>query len=386
MPNARLDRICNIHEMRLAAKRSLPLPLFDFMDGGAEDERTLHRNTAAFDRWALLPSTGVDVSAIDTRTTVLGEPIGWPVVLAPTGITRMFHTEGERAVAPAAARADTIYTLSTMSSVSIEEIAGLTKGPKWFQVYCFKDRELTREFLQRAKSAGYKAICITVDVQVAANRERDKRSGITIPVRLTVASALQFAMRPLWCRAYFTSERPILANVIHKIKEGSVDLSTVSAYINRQFDPSITWKDLEWMAGEWGGPVMIKGILSPDDAKRAKSIGARAVIISNHGGRQLDGAAAAMDALPRIADAVGNDLELILDGGIRRGTHVLKALALGAKTCMIGRPYLFGLAAAGEAGVDRALKLLKDEVTRDMALLGARNVGEIRRDMVVPVP
>ena len=386
MPNARLDRICNIHELRLAAKRTLPLPLFDFMDGGAEDERTLNRNVAAFDRWALLPNTGVDVSAIDARTTVLGEPIGWPVVLAPTGITRMFHVDGERAVARAAAKSGTIYSLSTMSSVSIEEIAGLTQGPKWFQVYCFKDRELTREFLQRAKSSGYKAICITVDVQVAANRERDKRSGITIPVRLTAASALQFAIRPLWCLAYFTSERPILANVIHKIKEGSVDLSTVSAYINRQFDPSITWKDLEWMAGEWGGPVMIKGILSPEDAKRAKSIGAKAVIISNHGGRQLDGAAAAMDALPRIADAVGNDLELILDGGIRRGTHVLKALALGAKACMIGRPYLFGLAAAGEAGVDRALKLLKDEVTRDMALLGARNVGEIRRDMVVPVP
>jgi L-lactate dehydrogenase (cytochrome) len=386
MGNGRLDRICNIHELRLAAKRALPLPLFDFMDGGAEDERTLARNIAAFDRHALLPNTLVDVSAIDTRTTVLGEPIGWPVVLAPTGMTRMFHPAGERAVARAAARAGTIYSLSTMSSVSIEEVAGLTPGPKWFQVYCFKDRELTREFLQRAKAAGYKAICVTVDVQVAANRERDRRSGMTIPIKLRPGSALQFAIRPAWCLAYFTAERPILANVVHKIAEGSVDISTVSAYINRQFDPSITWPDLEWLAGEWGGPLMIKGILSPEDAKRAKSVGARAVVVSNHGGRQLDGAAAALDALPRIADAVGSDLELILDGGVRRGTHVLKALALGARACMIGRAYLYGLAAAGEAGVDRSLAILKDEIARDMALLGARNVSEIGREMVVPVP
>jgi len=386
MAKARLDRICNIQELRQAAKRALPLPLFDFIDGGAEDERTLARNVAAFDRYALLPNTLVDVSAIDTRTTILGEPIAWPVVLAPTGMTRMFHPGGERAVARAAAKAGTIYSLSTMSSVSIEEVSGLTPGPKWFQVYCFKDRELTREFLQRAKAGGYKAICVTVDVQVAANRERDRRSGMTIPIKLSLGSAFQFAIRPFWCLAYFTSERPILANVVHKIAEGSVDISTVSAYINRQFDPSITWSDLEWLAGEWGGPLMIKGILSPEDAKRAKSVGAHAVIVSNHGGRQLDGAAAAMDALPRIADAVGGDLELILDGGIRRGTHVLKALALGAKACMIGRPYLYGLAAAGEAGVDRGLTLLKDEITRDMALLGARNVGEIRREMVTTVP
>lgn len=385
MGNGRLDRICNIGELRAAARRRLPLPLFDFMDGGAEDERTLAANLAAYDRYALLPKTLTDVSTIDTRTTVLGQDIAWPVMLAPTGMTRMFHPMGERAAARAAARSGTIYCLSTMSSVSIEEIGALTSAPKWFQVYCFKDRALTREFLQRAKAAGFTAICVTVDVQVAANRERDRRSGMTIPLKLSPASMMHFAVRPLWVLDYFRSDPPILANVAHKISEGSVDISTVSAYINRQFDPSITWSDLSWLAAQWDGPLVIKGILHPEDAKRAKEIGAKAIIVSNHGGRQLDGASASLDALPRIADAVGGDIELILDGGIRRGTHVLKALALGARACMIGRPYLYGLAAGGEAGIDRGLHILKEEIGRAMALLGARNIGEISREMLVQV-
>jgi len=385
MRNGRLDRICNIGELRQAAKRRLPLPLFDFIDGGAEDERTLVRNTAAFDRYALLPRALTDVSAIDTRTTILGQEIDWPVMLAPTGMTRMFHPLGERAVARAAGRAGTVYCLSTMSSVSIEEVGGITSAPKWFQVYCFKDRALTREFLQRAKAAGYTAICVTVDVQVAANRERDRRSGMTIPIKLRPATMLHFAVRPSWCLDYFRSDRPILANVVHKITQGSVDISTVSAYINRQFDPSITWSDIAWMAEQWDGPVVIKGILHPEDARQAKAIGAKAVIVSNHGGRQLDGASSALDALPRIADAVGDDIELILDGGVRRGTHVLKALALGARACMIGRPYLYGLVAGGEAGVDRGLAILREEIARDMALLGARNIGEIGRGMLAAV-
>lgn len=377
-----LKRQGNIYEIRAAARRVLPSPLFDFLDGGAEDERTLARNVAAFDWWALLPRTLVGVASIDTRTTVLGHEIAWPVMLAPTGMSRIFHPAGERAIARAAAKAGTIYTLSTMSSVSMEEIGGLTQAPKWFQVYCFRDRELTREFITRARAAGFTALVITVDVPVSANRERDRRSGMTIPLKLTLASMTKFAQRPRWVLDYLTNAPPVLANVVHKIADGSVGATSLVDHINRQFDPSITWKDVEWMIGEWDGPMVIKGLLHPEDARNAASIGARAVIVSNHGGRQLDGASASLDALPRIVDAVGDRLEVLLDGGIRRGTHVLKALALGARAVMIGRAYLYGLCAGGEAGVDRALALLRAEVVRDMALMGAQTVAEVTRDRV----
>jgi L-lactate dehydrogenase (cytochrome) len=342
----------------------------------------LDRNLTAFDRWALVPRTLVDVAAIDTGTTVLGQAIDWPVMLAPTGMSRVFHPAGERAVARAAAKAGTVYTLSTMSSVSMEEIGGLTSAPKWFQVYCFRDRELTREFLARAKASGFTGLVVTVDVPVPANRERDRRSGMTIPPKLTLASMTRFARRPGWVYDYLTNPPPILANVIHKITEGSTGATSLTAYIHRQFDPSVTWKDVEWMVGQWDGPVIIKGILHQEDARNAARIGARAIIVSNHGGRQLDTASASLDALPRIVDAAGDSLEVIMDGGIRRGTHVLKALALGAKACMIGRAYLYGLCAGGEAGIDRSLTLLRAEIGRDMALIGARTVAEVTRDRV----
>jgi L-lactate dehydrogenase (cytochrome) len=378
-----LKRQGNIYEIREAARRLLPSPLFDFLDGGAEDERTLAANLAAYDRWVLLPRTLVDVASIDTRTTVLGHEIAWPVMLAPTGMSRIFHPAGERAIARAAAKADTIYTLSTMSSVSMEEIGGLTQAPKWFQVYCFRDRELTREFISRARASGFTALVITVDVPVSANRERDRRSGMTIPLKLTLGSMTRFARRPRWVLDYVTNPPPVLANVVHKIKDGSVGAGiSLVEQINRQFDPSITWKDVEWMIGEWNGPMIVKGILHPEDARNAASIGAKAVIVSNHGGRQLDGASSSLDGLPRIVDAVGDRLEVLLDGGVRRGTHVLKALALGARAVMVGRAYLYGLCAGGEAGIDRALSLLRAEVIRDMALTGAQTVGEVTRDRV----
>jgi L-lactate dehydrogenase (cytochrome) len=384
MRDSALGKLGNIAELREAARRRLPSPLFDFLDGGAEDEGTLRRNTESFGRWDLLPRFLTDVAAVDPATTILGQRIGWPVILAPTGTSRFFHPEGERAIARAAAAADTIYCLSTMSTVSMEDIGALTPAPKWFQVYCFKDRELTLEFFARAKAAGFTALCVTVDVPVAANRERDRRSGMTIPPRLSLRTLGKFAARPGWAVDYLWNDAPIIANVAHKLDEGSKgNVSSLGAYVNRQFDPSITWKDIAWMVERWDGPLMIKGLLHPGDVKLAASVGAKAAIISNHGGRQLDGASAAIDALPRIADAVGDDVELILDGGIRRGAHVLKALALGAKACMIGRAYLYGLAAAGEAGVARALTLLRAEVVRDMALMGACTAGEVTRDQVV---
>ena len=265
----------------------------------------------------------------------------------------------------------------------MEEIGASTPAPKWFQVYCFRDRELTREFLTRAKAAGYTGLVVTVDVPVPANRERDRRSGMTIPPRLTLGSMTKFAQRPGWVFDYLTGKPPILANVAHKIAVGS-DGGTVSLphYVASQFDPSVTWKDVEWMVGQWDGPLIIKGILHPEDAKNAQAIGAKAVIVSNHGGRQLDAASGTLDALPRIADAVGNDIELILDGGIRRGTHVLKALSLGARACMIGRAYLYGLCAGGEAGVGRALTVLREEIRRDMALVGACKVEDVTRSLI----
>lgn len=377
-----LARQGNIYEIREAARRRLPSPLFDFVDGGAEDEWTLRRNTAAFDRWALTPRTLVDVGTIDLRTEILGHRIDWPVMLGPTGMSRLFHPEGERAITRAAAKAGTIYTLSTMSSFSIEEVARLTPAAKWFQVYCFRDRELTREFIVRAAEAGYTGLVITVDVPVPANRERDRRSGMTIPPKFTLGSLSRFALHPGWVLEYLRNPPPVLANVAHKIADGSASATSLMGYINRQFDPSVTWSDVEWMVDQWKGPVIIKGLLHPEDARQAAAIGARGIVVSNHGGRQLDGATSSLDALPRILDAAGDRLEVIFDSGIRRGTHVVKALALGAKAVMVGRAYLYGLCAGGEAGVDRALNLLKAEIARDMALIGAQTIADITRDRV----
>jgi L-lactate dehydrogenase (cytochrome) len=380
-----LTRQGNIWEIREAARRRLPLPLFDFLEGGAEDEWTLKRNVTAFDRWSFLPRTLSDVAAIDMTTMVLGHKIDWPVMLGPTGMSRLFHPDGERAIARAAAKSGTVYTLSTMSSVSMEDIAAATSAPKWFQVYCFRDRELTREFLTRAKASGYTGLVVTVDVPVSANRERDRRWGMSVPLKLTLSSMMKFAQRPGWVLDYLTNKPPALANVAHKIAEGSTGAMSLTEYVQRQFDPSVTWKDVEWMVGQWDGPLIIKGILHPDDARNAHAIGAKAVVVSNHGGRQLDAASSSMDALPRIADSVGDDIEILLDGGVRRGIHVLKALALGAKACLIGRAYLYGLCAGGEAGVGRALTVLRDEVRRDMALIGADSVAGVTRDKVVPL-
>ena len=377
-----LTREGNIWEIREAARRRLPPPLFDFLEGGGEDEWTLRRNIAAFDRWNLLPRTLVDVATIDTKTTVLGHAIDWPVMLGPTGMSRVFHNDGEMAIARAAAKAGTVYTLSTMSTFSMEEVGAATAAPKWFQIYCLRDRELTRDFLGRAKAAGYTGLMVTVDVPVPANRERDRRSGMTIPPKLTFSSTLKSATRPGWVFDYLVNKPPVLSNVVHKSAVGSSEAVPLHEQIHRLFDPSVTWTDLEWMVSQWDGPLIIKGILHPEDARTAAKIGAKAVLISNHGGRQLDGATSSLDALPRIADAVGNDIDLLLDGGIRRGTHVLKAMALGAKACLIGRAYLYGLCAGGEAGVSRSLTILRSEISRDMALMGARNISEVTRDRV----
>jgi L-lactate dehydrogenase (cytochrome) len=367
----------NIADLRELARKQLPAPMFHYIDGAADDEWTLRHNTAAFDEYELAPRYLVDVHEIDTSTTLFGQAIEWPVFCAPTGMSRLFHHEGERAVAEAASRAGTFYSLSSMSSVNIEDIAAATAGPKMFQVYVFRDRGLNREFIQRCKACGYAALCLTVDVPVSGNRERDLRSGMTIPPALSLMSFLDIALHPRWVWHHLTGEPLVLANVVHKIAAGSADIHTLAEYIHSQFDPTVTWKDAAWMIEEWGGPFAIKGILAVDDARQAVEIGASAVIVSNHGGRQLDGVPATIEVLPQIVDAVADRAEVILDGGVRRGSHVLKALALGARACSVGRPYLYGLGAGGKIGVTRALDILRTEIERDMALLGCRRIGDI---------
>lgn len=372
-----LDKALNIEDLRKIARRKLPKPLFNYIDGGADDETNVRGNSHAFDSARLVPEYLVDVAEIDTSTKVLGREISMPLFLAPTGMTRLFHHEGETAVSKAAAEAGTYYSLSTVGATSIEDVAAVCDGPKSFQIYVMKDRGITREFIQRCKDAKYDSLMLTVDIPVAGNRERELRYGFSMPPKLNLAGIAGFAARPGWVYRALTHPKAILANVAHKIPEGSSQSTSLIEYIASQFDPSVTWDDLEWMVSEWGGPFAIKGILSASDARKAVQRGVSAIMVSNHGGRQLDGALSAFDALGPIVDEVGGECEVICDGGIRRGTHVLKALARGATACSMGRPYLFGLAAGGQAGVSKAVELLRAEIERGMGLIGCRRISEI---------
>jgi len=374
-----LDKALNIEDLRKIARRKLPEPLFNYIDGGADSESNVCGNTHAYDAVKLVPEYLVDVANVDTSTRVLGRDISMPLFLGPTGMTRLFHHDGETAVSRAAADIGTYYALSTVGATSIEDVAKACSGPKCFQIYVMKDRGLTHEFIQRCKDANYDSLMLTVDIPVAGYRERELRYGFTLPPKLNLAGVIGFAARPGWVYRALTHPRATLANVSHKIPEGSSQSTSLMEYIANQFDPSVSWDDLAWMIEEWGGPFVIKGLLSPTDARRAVDTGVTAISVSNHGGRQLDSTLSAFEALGPIVDEVGGECEIICDGGIRRGTHVMKALARGATACSIGRPYLYGLAAGGQAGVTRVLELLRDEIERDMALLGCRNVAEIDR-------
>ncbi|APE27413.1 alpha-hydroxy acid oxidase [Aurantiacibacter gangjinensis] len=374
-----LDRAHNIEDLRRLAKRRLPQAMFDYIDGGAEDEGTMRGNRDAFCEVSLIPRQLVDVSKVDPKTTAFGCDIDLPFMIAPTGMSAMFHPDAERGVARAAGRSGTLYSLSTMGSTSIEDVAASSSGSKAFQIYAFRDRALTSEFIERARSARYDALILTVDVPVAGNRERDLRNGMTLPPALGLMGILDIARHWRWSLDYVRAPRMTLANVAHRIAEANADISTLSGYIANQFSSSMTWDDARSIAEEWGGPLAIKGVLHPDDARRAVDAGASAVVVSNHGGRQLDGAIASMDALPGIVDAIGDRCEVFLDGGIRRGSDIVKAIALGAKACFVGRPYLYGLGAAGEAGVEEALTILASETRRVMALMGATALGDLDR-------
>jgi len=377
-----VERAYNIAELRKLARKRLPAPMFHYIDGGADDEWTLRRNSTAFDGYEFRPRCLVDVATIDLRTSVFGAPIEWPFFCSPTALSRLFHYEGERAVARAAQATGTLYSLSSFSSMSIEDVAGLTDGPKAFQVYVLKDRGLTREFLERARASGYKALQLTVDVAVSGNRERDIVTGMTVPPKLSLMSLIDISLHPAWVYRHLTSPRIDMANVAHRPPPGSEKLGGIIQYLNNQLDRSVTWDDAEWMIREWGGPFAIKGVMTGEDAKRARSVGASAVMLSNHGGRQLDFSPAPFDVLREVLDEVGGQLEVIVDGGIRRGVHILKAMALGATACSAGRPYLYGLGAGGEVGATRALRILRTELERDMALIGAARLSDLNERML----
>jgi L-lactate dehydrogenase (cytochrome) len=377
---ANLDACFSIFDLRELARRRLPAPIFHYMDGGAEDEATLRRNTAAFDGHRLVPRCLVDVSKVHTATRVLGRDLQWPLLCSPTGASRFYHAEGELAVARAAEKAGVFYGLSVAATHTLEAVAAASNGPKLFQLLPFKNRELTQELIERCRGAGYAALCLTVDAAVRGKRERELRVGMGVLPRLSLASIGRFALCPRWFLAQLRHGSLSMPNFTGPASGSG--LFAQGKYLNEQLDCSMGWSAVRAMIELWRGPFVIKGVMRADDARLAAEAGATAVIVSNHGGRQLDGAAAAIDVLPRIVDAVGDRIEVILDGGIRRGAHILKALALGAKACCVGRPYLYGLSAGGEPGVGQALELLRTELVRAMQLTGCTDVRDIDKSAV----
>jgi L-lactate dehydrogenase (cytochrome) len=370
----------NIEDLRRAAKARLPRFVFDYIDGGADDELTLKRNTDRLREHQLLWDALVDVSAIDTKTRVMGGEIALPFVLAPTALQRMFHKDGERAAAAAAGKAGTAYGLSTLGTTTVADVARATPGPKWYQIYVWKDHGLVREILQKAKAAGFTGAVLTVDLPVAGHRERDTRNGFAVPPKLSPKILAQVLTKPGWLYDFVTSPKLGPANYPGAEK---TDPASLAQQVAAQYDQAVTWKDAAWMVEAWGGPFAIKGIAHPEDARRALDIGASCVWVSNHGGRQLETAPATIDLLPGIVDSVQGRGEIIFDSGVRRGTDIVKALALGANAVAIGRAYLYGLAAGGEAGVARAIQILADDVRRTMALIGAKDIASIARRLVL---
>ena len=377
-----LARAFTIDDLRRLARRRLPRAVFDFVEGGAGDEQTVVRNRAAFERLLFQPKVLVDVSKREQATVVFGDRIETPVLLSPTGMAGLCWPKGEVAAARAAHEAGTIYTLSTHSSCSIEEVAAGAPGPLWFQLYVWQNRDLTRSFVERARAAGYRALLLTVDVPVISRRERDLRNGFTVPPRLTARNVLDTVRRVGWIRRVLFGPRLTLANLVGAPGAPRTDIVTLAGVANRQVDPSIAWGDLVWFRSLWSGPLLLKGVLTAADARRAAEHGVDGLVVSNHGGRQLDGVPATIEALPEIVDAVGGRIDVLLDGGVRRGADVVRALALGARAVMVGRPYLYGLAAGGPAGVRHAIETLAREVDQVLALVGVPRVGDLDRTIV----
>jgi L-lactate dehydrogenase (cytochrome) len=375
----RLAACHNFHDFRALARRRLPGPIFDYIDGAADDEATHRRNTASFERCDLVPSVLRGVKALDLSVTVMGKKLEVPFYCSPTALQRLFHHRGEHAVAAAAAKFGTLFGASSLGTVSLEALRKAHATPQVYQFYFHRDRGLNRAMMERAKSAGVDAMMLTVDSITGGNRERDLRTGFSIPFRLTLAGLLQFALKPRWGIDYVTHERFRLPQLEEHVDMGGGAMS-IGRYFTEMLDPSLSWDDVAQMVRHWNGQFCLKGVMSAADAKRAVEIGCTAIVVSNHGGRQLDGSRSAFDQLAEIMDAVGGRIDVMMDGGVQRGTHVLKALSLGAKAVGIGRFYLYALAAAGQAGVERALALLRAEIERDLRLMGCGSVGQLSPD------
>ena len=369
----------NVKDFRKLAKRKLPSPIFHYIDGAADDEITYKRNTTAFDTCDLVPNVLTGVDEVDMSTTVMGQKINMPLYCAPTALQRLFHFEGEIGVAKAAEKFGTMFGISSLGTASIEEISSLVSSPKLFQLYVHKDEGLNNELIDRCKNSNFEAMAVTVDTAVGGNRERDLQTGFTIPMKLSLGSALSFLGHPSWAFNYFTKPKWELSNLKEHIDAGTSVMTSIGDYFTNMLNNSLDWKGVEKINKKWGKEFAIKGIMSVDDAKKAVDVGATAVMISNHGGRQLDGSRSPFDQLAEIVDAVGDKVDVICEGGIRRGTHVLKALSLGAKACSGGRMYLYALAAGGRKGVEKTLYNLKNEIERDMKLMGVSNIAQLSK-------
>jgi len=372
----RLSRSVCVADLRLAARKRVPRQVFDYVDGGADEEILLRRQYDAWDRVEFSPRVLHDVSNIDMSTTVLGQRIALPLILAPTGFTRLAHTEGERAAVRAAKQAGVPYTLSTMGSTSIEDVAAEgAGGTLWFQLYVWKDRRMSEQFLERAARAGYRAVMLTVDTAVVGRRARDLRNGFTIPPAPSLNTLVQGIRHPAWSFDFLTTDTPGFA----ALAGSPAALETIA----RIFDSSLTWDDIKWIREFWKGPLLLKGITRIDQAKRAvEEYGVNGIVVSTHGGRQLDRQNLPLEVLPAIVDAVGNQCEVLMDGGVMNGGDIMAAVAFGARAVLIGRAFLYGLMVGGERGVTRVLDILKDESARAMQLLGVRTVSELDQSFV----
>ncbi len=379
----RLRKMVSIDDCRRIAKRRLPHGVFDYIDGGAEDERSVDRNASAFTRIEFRPRVLRDVSALDTSTTIFGRRASMPLILAPTGYTRIADSQGELAVARAAQRAGLPYSLSTMGTRSIEEVAGASEGDTWFQVYTWRDRGLVRELVGRAKASGYTTLWLTVDTAVLGRRERDVRRGFTLPPKIGIATLFDGAVHPGWTWDFLRNDPITFANVVgdYGQEDGSNPIS-LAEHVASQFDQSLSWGDVDWLRTFWDGPIVLKGIQTVADAKQAVALGVEGIGLSNHGGRQLDDAPVPLELVEPVRQEIGDQATIICDGGARRGSDIVKAIALGADAVSIGRPYLYGLGAAGERGVDHVLDYFRDGLERTMALTGCRSIAEIDRDLV----
>ncbi len=375
-------RLCdchNFHDFRRLARKRLPSPIFHYIDGAADDERTYKRNTEAYDGCDLVPNVLAGVDQVDMSVEVMGQKLDMPIYCAPTALQRLFHHEGERAVARAASKYGTMFGVSSLATVTVEEIEEITNTPKMFQFYFHKDRGLNDELLERAREAKFGVLALTVDTITGGNRERDLRTGFKSPPKLTLSSLLSFATHPMWAWNFLTKEKFDMPHLSGHVSAGTNLAVSVGDYFSTMLDQTMNWKDAEKLCAQWNGQFALKGIMSVEDAKRAVDIGCTGIMVSNHGGRQLDGARSPFDQLAELCDAVGDKIDVICEGGIQRGTHVLKALSVGAKACSAGRLYLYALAAGGQAGVERVLGQMKLEIERDMKLMGVTKVNELDR-------